>query len=704
MNIAKTARWIFYPILIGAIVFLVFTQKQDKKSEAKADYNSWIEPEQSYLTAHVGDRVPFRLQIKNRGKMAWSSEGEYPCFLSYHLYLRENYRTVRFDNRRFPLPGVIEPGQTFDMPITLRAPLETQQYIIMFDMVREGQSWFRDYGSRTGVIRLDVTEKEWPEDKVPFSLDYGKYTKFRTSNEEINRILKIIRLTLNQNEVTFPGKTGNISGFAAGVDYPQIWLRDANTILPASRYFYDQSYLCSWLEEHLAFQKENGSLEDWIDSRGGSDKNTTETDQEASAVQAAYQIFEIKGPPWLEKTVAGEKIIDRLEKALQFVCDSRWNEEFGLVTGAHTADWGDVDLVDADQEAVYADGRTHWTADIYDQSMFCEACLNLGGMMGAVGEIKKGDFWREKALSIKDNANKWLWQEDKGFYRVHIHLDDLRHEFNEADMFAMGGNTQAVLSGLADEEKARRIIQEALKRQEAYRVSTISGTLLPPYPKNFFKHPLLDDPYEYQNGAQWDWFGARLIYAMFQHGFSQTATEKWLEIIKKNVLNRGFFEWDNKEGVGQGSDFYAGTAGSMGKALFDGYFGIDLGWDHLNIEPKLGKESARIHIYQPANDTFVAYEYTFDETKNMITLEYNSNFPHKGIIKTLIPWSRSPDKKPHLEKLFNVFIDGKKIKHRLERKNEDIYVVIESDFNSRRLEILCIPLTVRHKNLRQITS
>jgi len=72
----------------------------------------------------------------------------------------------------------------------------------------------------------------------------------------------------------------------------------------------------------------------------------------------------------------------------------------------------------------------------------------------------------------------------------------------------------------------------------------------------------------------------------------------------------------------------------------------------------------------------------------LLTLKYNSNFPHKGIIKTLIPWSFSPDKKPHLEKLFNVFIDGKKIKHRLERKNEDIYIVVESDFNSRRLEIL----------------
>ena len=677
MNIAKTARWIFYPILIGAIVYLVATQKQNGRSQVNADFNSIIEPEQRYLTAQVGDRVPFRLQIKNRGKKAWSSEGEYPCVLSYHLYLRKNYRTVRFDNRRFPLPDVIEPGQTFDMPITLRAPIEAQRYIIMFDMVREGQSWFRDYGSRTAVIGFDVREKEWQENN----------TKIHSSQQEIDEILKLIRLTLHQNEVRFSGKIGKIAGFAAGVDYPQIWLRDANTILPASRYFYDRSFLASWLEEHLAFQKENGSLEDWIDSRGKSDKNTTETDQESSAVQAAFQIFNLLGPQWLEKSIDWIRIIDRLDKALEFVCKSRWNEEFGLVTGAHTADWGDVDLVDSDQKAIYVDDRTHWTADIYDQCMFYEACLNLAEMWDALGERNRGIFWQEKARSIKDNANKWLWQEDKGFYKVHEHLDSLRHDFDEEDMFAMGGNTHAVNSGLADAEKSRRIIQEALKRQETYDVSTISGTLLPPYPKNFFRHPLLDDPYEYQNGAQWDWFGARLIYAMFQHGFSQTAKEKWLEIIQKNLGNRGFFEWDNKEGVGLGSDFYAGSAGSMGKALFEGYFGINLRHNHLSIEPKLGKESGQIHVYQPANDIFVTYEYSFDESEGQLSLSYNSNFSEKGTLRILNPWFVEDNEKKKLGKNLMVLLDGKKIDFFIETKNKDTYIVILTDFNPHTLEL-----------------
>ncbi len=674
----KTVRWIIYPILIGAIVYLVVTQPRDPKSRRSSEYSSFIEAENREILAQQGDRIPFRLKIKNRGKLAWNSEGDYPIFLSYHLYQRENYRTLQYDNRRFPLPGRIEPGQTFDMNITLRVPIEAKKYIVQFDMVREGDAWFRDYGSRTAIIGLTVAEKEWPEDR----------TKIHSSEDRINHLAKLVRLTLEKNEVVFEGKTGKISGFAAGTDYPQIWLRDANTIIPASRYFYDRAFLTSWLEEHLAFQKEDGSLEDWIDSSGESDKNTTETDQESSAVQAAFQVYEMLGPKWLEDTISGEKIIDRLEQALLYVLRDRWNQEYGLITGAHTADWGDVDMVDGNQQAIYVDERTHWTADIYDQSMFYQACMELAEMMDAVGEAEREAFWRDKAQSVKDNTDKWLWQEDKGFYRVHLHLDDLTHAFDEDDMFALGGNTQAILSGLAEEEKSGRIIQEALKRQEEFQISTISGTLLPPYPKNLFKHPLLDDPYEYQNGAQWDWFGGRLIYAMFESGFSNLAREKLLEIISKNLKNRGFFEWDNKEGVGQGSDFYAGSAGSLAKALIEGYFGIDLGWNRLNIEPKLGKDSGEIHVYQPGNDLFVKYEYTFDANENKITMAYNSNFSKRGMIKILNPWPELNKKGLELSKILEVQIDGKKIYFEFISKKNDGFIEIESDFHPHDLVIL----------------
>lgn len=690
---SKIARWVFYPLLIGSIVYLAITQNQGRQLPEKAKYNSLVETKQREMTVQEGDRFLLRFIIKNRGKAIWSSEGEFPCFFSYHLYSRENLRTLQYDNRRFPLPQDLEPGKKIEMEITVRAPIEAGRYLLQFDMVREGKSWFRDYGSRTEFVRLTVEKKEWPEDSQAFSLEEGKYTVTHSSRGELDKLLKIIRLTLGQNEVAFEGKTGKIRGFAAGVDYPQIWLRDANTILPASRYFYDASFLSSWLEEHLAFQKESGSLEDWIDSRGMSDKNTTETDQESSAVQAAYKIYEVLGPEWMEKRIAGKRIIDRLEQALSYVLENRWSDRYGLLTGAHTADWGDVDMVDADQQAIYTDERTHWTADIYDQSMFYQACLNLAGMIEA-GEAARGnpegqkraDFWKEKATSIKISTNKWLWQEDRGFYRIHIHLDDLEHAFDESDMFAMGGNVQAVLAGLADRGKSRRIIEEALRRQETYKISTISGTLLPPYPHGLFKHPLVDAPYEYQNGAQWDWFGGRLIFAMFENGFSKKAIEKLAQIVKKNLKNRGFFEWDSKEGIGKGSDFYAGSAGSLGKALVEGYFGIRLTGGRLSLEPKLGRDSARIHVYLPTNDRFIAYSYQFDEKAGRLTLEFNSDFSRPGRLRVLNPWM--PQENPLRKNDLEVFLDGKDVNYKLEEMNQDEFISLETDFLHHSLEII----------------
>jgi len=164
---------------------------------------------------------------------------------------------------------------------------------------------------------------------------------------------------------------------------------------------------------------------------------------------------------------------------------------------------------------------------------------------------------------------------------------------------------------------------------------------------------------------------------MFQHGFSQTAKEKWLEIIQKNVDNRGFFEWDNKEGVGLGSDFYAGTAGSMGKALFEGYFGIKLTSDALSIEPKLGKESGQIHVYQPANDLFVEYDYKFDESEGQLSLSYNSNFPHKGKLRILCSLFDLRNRNEELKKTFEVQMDGRDTDFDIETKNSDSFIIIK---------------------------
>lgn len=683
----KLALSIFFIVLVTLVSFTIMNRVRSPKHSGESEYSSLIEFEKKSYKTTIGERVEVPLRITNQGKATWIPIGKYPYYLSYHL-LNENGQTIRFDNRRFPLPKRIYSGQKIDMIINLRSPLEQGEYLLEFDLLREGLFWFKDHGSQTSEVKLLVKEKKWPGDKFTLGLDYETYTRYCSGIKELNTILDLIRLTLEKNEVEFEGKTGKIHGFSAGSEYPQIWLRDSNSGIGVAKYFYSEDYLVSWLEEILAHQDHNGSLNDWIDEQGQTDKNTTETDQEASAIQIAYQIYEMLDVNWLKNEMDELKIIDRLEKALAYVFRERYHPEYGLITGAHTADWGDVDVVDDSKEAVYVDDRTHWTADIYDQSMVYEACLSLSEMLTSLGMKEKASLWREKAKSLKTETNTWLWQPEKGFYRIHVHLDDMEHDFDEDDILAMGGNTQAILSGLTNDEQTMRIIENVLERQNSLNISTISGTLLPPYPKKTFKHPLIDDLFEYQNGAQWDWFGGRFISTLFEHGFSETAYERMSEIFQKNISNKGFLEWDNREGVGFGSDYFLGSAGSLGRAVFEGYFGIKLRRDSISIEPRLRKDNAKIQVYVPANDVFIAYDYAFDSRNSSIMMKYNSNISLEGKIKILSPWSQLNGRQYNSDNYLTVILDGDKKTFHTEKINEDVFIVFNTDFKNHTAEIL----------------
>lgn len=522
--------------------------------------------------------------------------------------------------------------------------------------------------------------------QTPKELDFGAYTDFRSGVREFGELFKLIRLTLSHNKVVFQGKTGSISGFSAGAVYPQIWLRDASTIIPASRYFYETPYLQSWIEEHLAYQRQDGSLEDWIDSRGKSDKNTTETDQETSAVRSAAQVTRLTGTAWLEKKIGGEIVLARLERALESVLNTRFDKTHGMVIGAHTADWGDVDMNAPDQRAIYVDKSTHWTCDIYDQSQFYAAAQDLAWMLAASGQAAKAERWRTQAGLVRENTNRWLWQKDKGYFRVHIHLDALKHDFDEDAMFAMGGNAEAVMSGLAAEDQCRQIIAAALARQKQFAMTTVSGALLPPYPNGVFKHPMVDQPFEYQNGGQWDWFGGKLVAAMFDHGFSRLAKEKLLEIARKDIVNKGLYEWDSPGGTGQGSAFYSGSAGSLGLALFEGYLGFKIARDSLSLEPKLGEDPVTAHVYIPAAGVFAAYRYQWDGKSGLITFNFNSNIPGQGRVRILVPWIGGSANSGELKNI-EVLRDGAKIAFKTEIVYNDAFVLIDTDFKNHALTV-----------------
>jgi hypothetical protein len=661
--------------IVSAVLLAAFVACSGRDTTVP-DYRSSIEIDISGLEAREGETVEVPLRIQNTGQSAWESLGPNPIVLSYHL-LDSRGGMIRFDNPRTYLQGTIEPGETADLTAAVKAPLDPGEFRLEFDMVREGIAWFKDFGSKTRILPLKVLSREWPEDGLPIDLNKKGLTRISSPIEEFVRVGRLIRLTLEHTAVSFPGRTGTVSGFFPGSGYPQIWTRDAATILPASRHYYDAPHLSSWIEEFLSVQEDSGSLPDWIDARGVRDKNTTETDQEASVVQAAWHIVRILGPDWLDRDIRGLTVLDRLEKALAFVPSERFDAALGLVTGAHTADWGDVGMAAADQTAIYIGDDTRWTADIYDQSMYYLACLNLADMLEARGRRNRADAWRRKAEAVKDNTNRRLWQDKRGFYRVHIHLDkEFDHDFDEDDMFAMGGNALAVLSNLAGPDRSRRIIAEAMERQKRFGISTISGTLLPPYPQGFFKHPMMDDPYEYQNGGQWDWFGARLVYAMFKNGFSREARDKLLEICRKNLANGGFFEWDTPEGSGRGSDYFAGGAGSVAQALFEGYYGVEVHRGDLVLAPRLGTDNGRIHAYIPALDVFAAYDYAFSASTRTLTIHWNTDHPGPIRLEILSPFE-DEDTAPGTILRPAAELDGKPVHIEVVRNGGDTLIVLD---------------------------
>jgi len=107
---------------------------------------------------HVGQGFTDRLLITNTGTVTWKATGrrfggQVTCGLKVY---DERGEVLREDLGRTPLPRDIHPGEQIEIAMTVDGALSTGRYVLRYDMVVEGVTWFEFHGSPCPHRTLDV--------------------------------------------------------------------------------------------------------------------------------------------------------------------------------------------------------------------------------------------------------------------------------------------------------------------------------------------------------------------------------------------------------------------------------------------------------------------------------------------------------------------------------------------------------------------
>jgi hypothetical protein len=368
------------------------------------------------------------------------------------------------------------------------------------------------------------------------------------------------------------------TGFNAGNSYGEVWIRDFNTFIQLSCLVMPKDSVKQQLRVFFLMQGDDGNIIDGYipktKANGGYDyissanapqfeghKNTVETDQEASLIQAVYKyVHETKDTAFLNETIAGKSVKARMADAIHFLITKRYSEKYGLIYGATTVDWGDVQP--EHPWGVVLDSSSHLAIDIYDNAMLVIALDNY------VKLFPSDHQWQSVRRRLKNNIRKYLWDDKNKKFIPHIYLNDspFPASFNEYIITYHGGTAIAIEANLLNKAEIAAVNQKMLQNVKESGAMTIGLTVYPTYPKGFFQNKGMY-PYGYQNGGDWPWFGARMITELIKNGFIKEAYEELKPMIKRTLDDKGFFEWYGIDGKPAGSGNFRGSAGVLYSAI-----------------------------------------------------------------------------------------------------------------------------------------
>lgn len=372
-------------------------------------------------------------------------------------------------------------------------------------------------------------------------------------------------------------------GFNAGDGYGEVWIRDYNTFIELAMEVMPDEKIQDNLLTFFRFQGETGDIVDGfipiekastgykyrysnLEPRFAAHKNTVETDQESSLIQAVWRYVTKSGNKvFLNQVVNGKTVLDRMEFALNFLLDERYNLKYELLWGATTVDWGDVQP--EHPWGVELDENSHLCIDIYDNAFFVTA---INCYLDLQPDNEKRTPWINLRKKTLVNIKKHLWDKEKQKFIPHIYLNGspFPDDFDENAIYYHGGTAMAIEAGVLSPDEIAVSYKKMVQNVEESGASSIGLTVYPPYPEGFFQNKAMH-PYGYQNGGDWTWFGGRMIQQLIRNGFVKEAYDAVQPMLERVVKNNGFYEWYALDGTPSGSGSFRGEAGVLHKAIED---------------------------------------------------------------------------------------------------------------------------------------
>lgn len=372
------------------------------------------------------------------------------------------------------------------------------------------------------------------------------------------------------------------SGLSAGTGYREVWIRDLNTFIELALQVSEGEGIRRALLTFFEFQGAQGDIVDGYVPRRRAQvsyeyrqsalapdllahKNTVETDQESSLVQAVGRYVEVTGDrAFLHEEVGGVRVVRRLEAALAYLLNHRFEPGHGLVWGATTVDWGDVQP--EHEWGVVLDHSSHRAIDAYDNAMFI---LAINSYLGLLDEDDQGRrHWTRLRDEVRQSFRRHLWDGKRQKLVPHLYLEGspFPDDFDEGVTWYHGGTAVAIEAGLLSRDEIRWSLERMRRNVREAGASSIGLTVYPPYPEGLFRNPAMA-PWHYQNGGDWSWFGGRMVQQLIRHGFVEEAYEELKPMVSRVLEHGDFREWWTRDNDPRGARRFRGSAGVLGRAI-----------------------------------------------------------------------------------------------------------------------------------------